>query len=260
MYSLKEFFSVLDEYAPLKFSQAMIERGCHDNSGILINCNDCVKNVTFSLDLSKYVVEQAIKNGSDTIVTHHPAIYQPIKDLSVDGATAPVLLSAMNGLNVISMHLNLDVAKTGIDYCLANAVGKNNVKILETIEDGIGYGREFVLDTTVSELSKALSEKLKTDKIIYYGSGKVNKVATFCGGGSSSALELVLTNKTNADTIVTSDVPHHVIKEMVERDKNIIIIPHYVAEEVGFNKFYCEIKNKLSEKINAYYIDDKRFR
>jgi putative NIF3 family GTP cyclohydrolase 1 type 2 len=78
--------------------------------------------------------------------------------------------------------------------------------------------------------------------------------------GSSHALSAVVQGKTNADTIITSDMPHHVIKELIEKNKNIILIPHYVAEDYGFNKFYAYVKEQLNGKIQAYYFDDKRFK
>ncbi len=260
MYKLNDFFEKLDSYAPLEISRKMIEKGDYDNSGILVKCSDLVGKVLFSLDLSKHAVARAKELGCDTIVTHHPAIYQPIKSLSIDGQSAPLAFAVMNGMNVISMHLNLDMAEKGVDYYLARAVGGENVKILDTILDGVGYGREFNLKLSLNELVKLLEEEFNTDKIISYGKGNIEKVATFCGGGASYALEFVFNGKTSADTIITSDMPHHVIKELIEKDKNVILLPHYVSEEKGFNKFYAEIKSQLSDKIDAYYFDDKRFR
>ena len=52
-------------------------------------------------------------------------------------------------------------------------------------------------------------------------------------------------------------MPHHVIKELVEMGKAIMVIPHYSAENYGFNKFYERVKNQIS--VPAYYFDDKRF-
>ena len=51
--------------------------------------------------------------------------------------------------------------------------------------------------------------------------------------------------------------PASVIKELVEMGKAIMVIPHYSAENYGFNKFYERVKNQIS--VPAYYFDDKRF-
>lgn len=260
MYSLKDFFTLLEEYAPLKISHVAIDNGDYDNSGIIVDSHDRVEKVLFTLDLSNLAVKKALELGVDTIVTHHPAIYRPIKNLSRDGETAPLLSAIKAGLNVISMHLNLDMADLGVDECLARALGAKAVKIISPLgETNYGYGREFDLDLSLEKFTDNAKKELKSDRIISYGFGDIKKVATFCGGGSSIALNCVLSGLTDADVVVTSDMPHHVIKELIESGKKIVLIPHYVSEQYGFNKFYEWTLEKINSKAQAYYFEDKRF-
>ena len=260
MYKLKEFLNLLEEYAPLSYSRRLIERGDYDNSGIIVENHDKVQKIFFTLDLSENAVSKALEFGADTVVTHHPAIYEPIKNLGVNGSNRALLLAIKSGLNVISMHLNLDVAKNGIDKCLSNVLGGEKVEILDRLEDRVGYGREFSIDTTtVEEFKKIVAKKLDTDKVIAYGNNPVKVVASFCGGGGSHALSAVQDGVTYADTIVTSDLAHHQLLALVESGKNVIIIPHYVAEEYGFNKFYEFCAEKIMDGVKACYFADKRF-
>ncbi|MBP5686241.1 MAG: Nif3-like dinuclear metal center hexameric protein, partial [Clostridia bacterium] len=129
MYDLRDFFAVLDGIAPIKYSYALIEKGDYDNSGIIVAQNSEIKRVLFSLDLSVGAVKRAKNSKCDTIVTHHPAIYHPLKTL--DGENAALLSAVNGGLNVISMHLNLDVAKGGVDESLAAGLGGANAEILD---------------------------------------------------------------------------------------------------------------------------------
>lgn len=263
MYSLKDLFSVLDGLSPIEYSYKMIEGGDYDNSGILVDCKTPVKKVLFSLDLSFEAVKKAKKNGCDTIVTHHPAIYSPLKSLSEDSAiSGQVLQCAKYGINVVSMHLNLDVANGGIDQTLSEVLGGYNAKVLEFLVDGIGYGREFnVKEQTLKEYFNFVKSAFSTDKAVLYGkkSENVSLVASFCGGGSSHAEKYVLGGG-KADVIVTSDMPHHVIKELIENDKKIILLPHYCAEEVGFKAYFERATKQLSGVVETCYFDDKRFR
>lgn len=259
MLKIEEFVDILEGLAPLSLSQKMIEKGSYDNSGVIVKNSSNVQNVLFSLDLSLLAVERALEYGCDTVVTHHPAIYSPIKTLDYEGDTAAVLSAVKNRLNVISFHLNLDVAEGGIDASTAIALGGEKAKIIEELGQNVGYGREFSCPCEISDLISKIKANLGTDKIVCYGSGKVKTVATFCGGGSSSALEYVCGGGV-ADTIITSDVPHHVIKELTEREKKTIIIPHYAAEDYGFNKFYERIKGLTEGRIRVYYFEDKRFK
>ena len=104
---------------------------------------------------------------------------------------------------------------------------------------------------------KNVKRKLNTDKVLAYGQGAISKVASFCGAGASDAVGAVC-GKTCADTVITSDVAHHHLKELIESGKKVIIIPHYAAENYGFEKFYEYALNNFV-KAQAYYFTDKRF-
>lgn len=260
MYKSDEFFSVLDGLAPLKYSLMQIEKGDYDNSGILLKTHDTVEKVLFSLDLSTETVKNAKKLKCDTVVTHHPAIYYPIKSLDLYGETAAFALAAKTGLNVISMHLNLDVADGGIDDCLCAGLGGVDPKTLNSLDDRSHYGREFAIDGTLSEFKKRIEKEFGTKRTVVYGNlkDKAGIVASFCGAGSGYALTYVR-NGGVADTIVTSDVPHHVLLELIERGKKVMVLTHYASENYGFYRYFERVKNKVSDKAETFYFEDKRF-
>ncbi len=260
MYSLKEFIAVLEEYAPLELSKKMIEAGDYDNSGVIVNCHDEIKSVLFSLDLTVATVNYALETGCDTIVTHHPAIYNPIKSLDINGETGAITKATINCLNVISMHLNLDIAENGIDACLCEGLGGKNPLVLDLIDQKHGYGREAKVEQMhIEKFVQKVKENFNSEKIIYYGNKKVEKIASFCGGGASHALKAVLSGQTLADTIITSDMAHHELLALIEKGLNVVLVPHYVSENYGFNKFYEYTCQKTNGKLKAYYFADKRF-
>lgn len=263
MFDLDALMRALEDIAPLELSKKQIEKGAYDNSGLLVRHHEKVNKILFSLDLSIDAVEKAKRIGADTIITHHPAIYAPIKELDyTDVATSAVLKAVSYGMNVISMHLNLDVADDGIDQCLCLGLGGQNCKILDYVDDLHGYGREFTLNKTLAELKKKIKEVFDTDKIVVYGNKNLcyNKGASFCGGGASHALCAVKNGITKAEVIITSDAPHHVIKEIVELGVALVLIPHYASENYGFYKFYQRVSSLVGEGVPTYYFDDKRFR
>ena len=261
-YSLTEFFRVLDEIAPLKFSHKLIEQGSYDNSGILIKTHDTLNGAIFSLDLSEKVLKRAKSLGVDTIVTHHPAIYMPIKSLDTDGVTKDVAMATATNKNIISMHLNLDVADGGIDMTLAQRLGAKEYEIIEKLDEAHGYGRKFTVPCiSLKNFVLSVKKNLNTKKVIYYGSKntEIKSVASFCGGGASSAVKAV-EGGLKVDAVVTSDIAHHQIKYLCDMGVSVIIVPHYTAEEVGFRKFYEKVNAVVGKDIPIYYFDDKRFR
>ena len=263
MLKINDVYSILNDLAPFEISEQVIKNGGYDNSGILINTHSEINKILFSLDLSLDSVNRAKRLGCDTIITHHPAIYTPIKELSVEDYSLVALVKAIEyKMNVISMHLNLDFANEGIDENLSKALGATNAKTIEKIYQNYGYGREFCLNkTTLSSLAQKVKIQLETNRVITYGKKNFsfNKVASFCGAGSSTALKTLKSGECTADVIVTSDVPHHVIKEIVEMGKAMIIVTHYSAENYGFKKFYQKTRSVLGDQVQTYYFQDKRF-
>ena len=263
MLTLNKLYSVLDGYAPFEISRQIIREGGYDNSGVLLKQHDNVCKIMFALDISVDVVKRAKRLGCDTIITHHPAIYMPISSLDYqDPNTGAVLLATKYGMNVISMHLNLDCAPLGIDYYLAQALGSKDAKIIEQSGEKTGYGREFCLNkTTLKEFVAKLKKSLNSNKVLFYGSQNLpfNKVASFCGGGSSHALKALQNGLTDAQVVVTSDLAHHVIKEFIERGVALVIPTHYAAENYGFKKFYEWLCSALEGQVQAFYFDDKRY-
>ena len=241
MYKISELTALMNEIAPPSLSYKMIEKGSYDNSGLLVKLTDSADKILFSLDLSIDAVLYAIDNGCNAIVTHHPAIYSPIKAINIDTDKA-LALALKNGLNIISMHLNLDVASSGIDHCLCQGLGGKDAEIIEFVDENCGYGRlAKVQKQTIESFVSGIKQTFSSQKIICYGDKPVNSIASFCGSGAGTALEQ-LDKLTNVDTIVTSDIAHHQLKEFIEQGKNVVIIPHYVSEQFGYRKFYELIK------------------
>lgn len=262
MLKIDALTDALDKRAPLSLSLKQIEQGAYDNSGLLIRDHESVNKILFALDLSLAAVRFAKRNGCDTVVTHHPAIYAPLKTLDNTGDSAPVLAAVKAGLNVVSMHLNLDVADGGIDASLCAGLGGEKYKILFMTDEKHGYGREFdVKNTELSVFVKNAKTVFGTKRAVVYGSGrtKISKAASFCGGGAEYCAKYVK-NSGAADLIISSDLPHHVIKLIVESGKCVLILPHYTAENYGFRQFYEKAAADLKGFAETMFFTDKRFK
>ena len=270
---IEEIKKVAEELAPLELSYKTVAKGDYDNSGIILNFGEEVKKILFSLDLSVAAVKRAKRLGANAIVTHHPAIYYPVKSVSErDPVTNSVALAARNGISVLSMHLNLDIAEGGIDASLAEALGAkstNETRLLDVLEEGdprYGYGREFPAGEkgevlTLSGFAARAKKKLKTNKAFVYGkkNAEIKVCASFCGAGAGYAEAALKRGALDADVVLTADMPHHILKELVEAGKCVIIMPHYAIENYGFEKFYRRVTEKLGSRAETFYFEDGRF-
>ncbi len=251
---INDVLNVLEKYAPTYLSNAYVKKfEAYDNVGIIVETNKDITGVLFSLDLTCEAVDKAIENNCNLIFTHHPAIYAPLKNITVD---MPIYKAINNSIGVISYHLNLDIAKNGIDYYLAEGLGGNDCSILSVIDDGIGYGRAFKLDnTTFNDVVNRYKINFNSDRVIAYGNlnEKVSNIVTLCGQGLS---EKTLEQAKDADLIVSSDVQHHVILKAMELNIKLLIVTHYSSEFYGFSKVYENLFDKLGVKT-ILNVEDK---
>lgn len=238
---LNDLYSLVLRVAPISLSDEYCKTyDGYDNSGIIIDAGQDVTKIMFSLDLNLRVVKMASANKANCIITHHPAIFKGIKNIltQTDEKSKAIAECIKRGISVISMHLNFDVVKGGIDDKLMLGLGgKTALAVMDTVQDG-GYGKVFDVQGGVfSDYVANVFKTFNTEKSIYYGDSfkEVNRVASFCGAGADEkAVKFAIDNK--ADVFVSSDFKHHIITSLLDNGINVICLTHYSAEYYGFSR------------------------
>ena len=246
----REVFEKLCEYAPIELSDKLVDLdNGYDNSGIIVGNTGDIEKILFCLDLTGESVKAAIE-------THHPAIYRPIKSISEDSA---LYACVKNNIAGISMHLNLDCAETGVDYCLAEGLGGKITGILTPLGENVGYGRLSETDETAEEIFERYKTVFGTDKGSLYGdkTEKIRLIASFCGAGLGEA-EVEEAIKRNADMVVSADIPHHVLLKAIDGGLSVINCTHYASENLGVKRFADYARRALENK-EIYFFCDGRF-
>lgn len=253
--TFRDFYKKLLEFAPMEISDRFVGEGAYDNSGIIVETEKEVKTTVFCLDLTNESYKFAESCGADVIVTHHPAIYRPIKSLS---ASSALLKAANSGMGVISNHLNLDGAKEGIDYCLAKGLGGEIVGILDDFGNGEGYGRVSVLNKTLGEIAEEYKREFGTDKVWIYGesSAHITRAASFCGAGLGDE-EVESAYAAGVQLVVSADIPHHVVLHALEKGLNVLSCTHYGTENYGMRKFAAKCAEEF-KNLKIFFFEDKR--
>ena len=247
-----DIFSAACSIAPLELSAELVRiTDGYDNSGVILETDRDIDKVLVTLDLSPQCADYAVANGFGLIVTHHPAIYAPVKSLNFKD-NAALLKCAANGIGVISMHLNLDVAENGIDACLASGLGAKKPKILTPVGEGTGYGRLFNIEkTTLASFKHRICEVFETENVMIYGKRdrEIKRVASFCGAGCDiPELDLI----DGADAVVSADFKHHVIREALNRGLCVVQMTHYASENYGLKTFTAALAKRIGIKTVHY--------
>lgn len=252
-----EIFAELCKYAPISLSDDIVklENG-YDNSGVIIGNLGEIENILFCLDLTARAVKDAVENGCNLIVTHHPAVYRPIKNITETSTLAECI---RNNIAVISMHLNLDCAKYGIDYRFAEGLGGKNIRIIESLGEDVGYGRVADADgVTAIEFLKRYEKTFNTKRVELYGDKdrEIKKFASFCGAGLGEG-ELLAAIENGVDLVASADIPHHVLLSALENGLCVLSCTHYATENYGMRAF-AEYANGKFKNKKIFFFDDER--
>jgi dinuclear metal center YbgI/SA1388 family protein len=119
--------AVLEKLAP----KALAEPG--DNSGLLVgDARAPVRRVLVALELTEPVLGEAIAGGYDTILTHHPLLFSPLRSL-VDSRPRERLVRRLIAaqINLVACHTNLDAAPEGLADIAGEALGLQGMAPLQ---------------------------------------------------------------------------------------------------------------------------------
>lgn len=104
-----------------------------DNVGLLVGDPDReVEKIITALDATKCVVEEAVENRAEMIITHHPLIFHPIKKLNTsDGIGGIIAMLNKHGIALYAAHTNMDISGGGVNDALARALQLQETRILD---------------------------------------------------------------------------------------------------------------------------------
>jgi dinuclear metal center YbgI/SA1388 family protein len=123
---VQDVINHLHDLAPLAYAEDF------DNVGLLVgNKNQPVSGILVTLDTLEAVVEEAIENNCNLIVSFHPIIFKGLKKLTGKTYVERVVIKAIqHNIAVFSIHTALDNAIEGVNSIICDQLGLINKKIL----------------------------------------------------------------------------------------------------------------------------------
>jgi dinuclear metal center YbgI/SA1388 family protein len=257
---LKEITNIIEQWAPLNWAEDF------DNVGLLVGDSSSIVNkAIITIDTLENVIEEAIENNCDLIISFHPIIFDGLKKVNNKNYVERVIAKAIkNNINIYSIHTNLDNHPEGVNFQISKYLELNKTKILiPKIDFDGGMGM-------IGELNKPISEKdflnfiknkmrVKMIKHSDFINKKIKKIAVL-GGSGSFAIEDAI--KAGADCFVTADLKYH---DYFKAENKILLIDigHYESEqytkELILNflrkkipKFACIISKSNTNPVNYF--------
>ncbi|OGO78675.1 MAG: Nif3-like dinuclear metal center hexameric protein [Clostridiales bacterium GWB2_37_7] len=119
--------NMIEELAPKRLAEAW------DNVGLLVGDGSSkIQKILVCLDATEWVIEEAIEQGADMIVCHHPIIFGGIKRITADTVLGRKLIRLISkSISVYCAHTNYDIAKEGLNDIFAKRLGFNSFSLIE---------------------------------------------------------------------------------------------------------------------------------
>ena len=151
-----EIIQTFESWSPKKYA-------CMENDpiGLAIGTlNKTVSKVLVTLDVTDAVVEEAIEQGCELIIAHHPPIFRKLSHIRTDNPQGKLFEKLIkNDIAVYAAHTNLDVAPGGVNDLLAAALHLQHTQILdETYVENLMKLAVFVPQQEANALREALAK------------------------------------------------------------------------------------------------------
>ncbi|SIS36849.1 Nif3-like dinuclear metal center hexameric protein [Salimicrobium flavidum] len=96
-----------------------------DNVGLQVGSkNKQISKVMVTLDVLENVVDEAIQEGADLIIAHHPVLFVKPDSINTDQSRGRILQKLLShDITVYASHTNLDIAEGGVNDVLSERIG-----------------------------------------------------------------------------------------------------------------------------------------
>lgn len=149
---LSELSSFLDSLLPLSFQEEW------DNSGLQTGDPGMeISSALVALDVTEAVVEEAVRTGSNLILSHHPLIFSSIRKITGRSSDERIIMNSIrNNIAIYSAHTNLDMVSNGVSKKMALKLGLENISVLRTLKNRLQKLVTFVPDDHLERVRDAV--------------------------------------------------------------------------------------------------------
>lgn len=240
-----ELVALLEQLCPREYACTW------DNIGMHIGHYDKeIHKILVAVDADDTVVDFAVSNNVDMIVTHHPLLFGGIKQINDDSFMGRRVLKLIEKhINCYCMHTNFDTVG-GMATVSADRLSLTDCVVLSEVKDGEGIGRVGNLPQplTIKELCNLVKEQFNLEHVVLYGDENltVSRVAICPGSGKD---EIKTAINLGAQVLITGDITYHYGVDSVAQGLNIIDAGHYGIEHIFIEIITQYLENKSLSNV-----------
>lgn len=250
MLTVNQVLEWIDEFAPFEYAEEW------DRVGLQVGKPDAaVTAVLVSLDVTKEVVEEAVKLGCECIVSHHPLIFHTLETVRKDLYPTDLVCELIKrDISLIVAHTNLDSSSEGTNAVLAQKLSLSCVSPLKS-EKKVGKSADYwgigvigtITPTSLEELVVKVSKIFGGIPLLWAGNGRmtVSRVGV-CSGSGGAFIDDFLNFR--AECLITGEVKYHDIHKALHAGLGLIMVGHYASEVVAMGRVAEKLRVKAQMK------------
>ena len=151
---LRELTTFLETIAPIAYQED------YDNSGLIVGDLETeVNGAIVSLDCTEKVIDEAIANGLNLIISHHPIVFRGLKKFNGRNYVERVVMKAIkHDIALYAIHTNFDNVLEGVNKKICDKLGVKDPRILKPKEGALKKLVTFCPDADAEKVRKAMFE------------------------------------------------------------------------------------------------------
>lgn len=149
---IREITAAIEEFAPLYMQEDF------DNAGIQVgDLNAEITGIVLCTDVREDIVDEAIERGANLVISHHPLIFHPLKKIASRSYIEKIVAKAIkNDITIYCAHTNMDNARGGVSFKMAEKLGMTDVEVLDPQRGKLRKVVVFVPTAQVADVEKAM--------------------------------------------------------------------------------------------------------
>lgn len=245
---LKEIVQIIETIAPSELQESW------DNSGIQVAVDEReVSCVLTALEITDEVIQEAIDEDADMIVTHHPLIFGGVKSVDFRDMTGSYIVKLINaGISVYSVHTPFDKIEGGNNDYLAELIGLRDISGFTDGEEVDMIGRVGMLPhpSQLTSIVDIVAEKLEIEpeqiRCVGYPEQMISTVG-LCTGAGADLMDLAIAN--GCQLFITGDLKYHDAQKAKALGLAVIDAGHYGTEKTFTDNFAEKLRNVTENRI-----------
>ena len=247
MTSLEAVCTWLAQVAPLRLAESW------DNVGLLVGDRKAsLSRVMTCLTITSDVVDEAIDENVNLIVTHHPLPFKELRRITTDTVAGSLLWNLIGKqVAIYSAHTAFDSAEDGINQKWTKALGLQSTESLIPGDDPIrpseGAGRMGRLSKpiTLEAMIREAAESVGAVGARRVGAADkpVQKIGFACGSGGTF---LAAAKRRGCDALITGEASFHTCLEAEAMGIGLGLLGHYWSERFAMEELSQQMADEFS--------------